>query len=136
MLQRIQSVWLFLAGVAIFLSIKLPFYSGTNDKGIASYQLNGTENLLLLITTIAIGVVAMVTIFLYANRKLQLRLCLVGIVLEILLHFFYYKQIQLFTQGTHALTAVLNVIAIVFFVLAARAINKDEKLIKDSDRLR
>jgi dipeptide/tripeptide permease len=136
MLQRIQSVWLFLAGVAIFLSIKLPFYSGTNDKGIASYQLNGTENLLLLITTIAIGVVAMVTIFLYTNRKLQLRLCLVGIVLEIVLHFLYYRQIQLFTQGTVALTAVLNAIAIVFFVLAARAINKDEKLIKDTDRLR
>jgi Domain of unknown function (DUF4293) len=136
MLQRIQTIWLFLAGVAVFLSIKLPFYSGTNDKGIASYQLNGTENLLLLITTIAIGIVAMITIFLYANRKLQLRLCFVGIVLQILLHFLYYRQIQLFTQGTVALTAVLNAIAIVFFVLAARAINKDEKLIKDTDRLR
>jgi peptidoglycan/LPS O-acetylase OafA/YrhL len=136
MLQRIQSVWLFLAGALTFASIKLPFYSGTNDKGIASYELNGTENLLLLITTIAIGVLAMITIFLYTNRKLQLRLCLAGIVLQVLLHFFYYKQIQVFTQGTHALTAVLNIIAVVFFVLAARAINKDEKLIKDSDRLR
>ncbi|MBL0145112.1 MAG: DUF4293 family protein [Chitinophagaceae bacterium] len=63
MLQRIQSVWLLLATVCSFLTIKFPFYSGTNSKGEASYQLVATENIYLLVLTIAIAVVLLITIF-------------------------------------------------------------------------
>jgi len=136
MIQRIQSVWLLLAAACIALTVKLPYYSGTNAKGVASYELNATENFLLFSTTIITALLALLVIFFFKKRTLQLRLCVVGIFLEALLIFLYYRQVTTFTTGTYSLWAILHGLAVILFFLAARAINKDEKLIKDSDRLR
>lgn len=136
MLQRIQSVWLLLAAACAFLTIKLPFYSGINKANISSYELNATENYLLLGVTILVGLVAFLAIFMYRKRTTQLRLCVLGIFLEALLIFLNYRETREFTDGTYSLTAILHSLVVIFFVLAARAINKDEKLIRDSDRLR
>lgn len=137
MIQRIQSVWLLVAAICVFVSFKLPFYIGTHPKypGVA-YELKGTESFLLMLVTILTGALAAIIIFLFRNRKLQLRLCVLGILLEALLIFLYYQQVRQFTSGTYALWAILHSIAVICFVLAARGINKDEKLIKESDRLR
>lgn len=137
MLQRIQSVWLFLAGAAALLTIKLPYYSGIQDATVPYHELNAiTAGIVILLVTITIAVLAFVTIFLYKNRTTQLRLCVVAIILEAVLIFLYYRQVAVFTQGTYALTAILHMCILLFFVLAARGINKDEKLIKESNRLR
>lgn len=136
MIQRIQSVWLLLAAVCIGLTVKLPYYSGTNAKGVASYELNATENFLLFGTTIITALLALLIIFFYKKRPLQLRLCVLGIALEALLIFLYYREITTFTLGTYSLWSILHGLSVILFFLAARAINKDEKLIKDSDRLR
>ncbi|MGG9960341.1 DUF4293 domain-containing protein [Ferruginibacter sp. SUN106] len=136
MIQRIQSVWLLLAATCIGLSVKLPYYSGTNAKGVASYELKATENFLLFSTTIITTLLALLIIFLFKKRPLQLRLCVLGIVLEALLIFLYYREVSTFTLGTYSLWAMLHGIAVFLFFLAARAINKDEKRVKDSDRLR
>ncbi len=137
MLQRIQTIWLLLAGVAALLTIKLPYYSGIQQPTIPYTELNGiTGGIVILLVTIAVAVVAFVAIFLYKNRTTQLRLCVASIILEALLIFLYYRQITAYTQGTFALTSILHMCILLFFVLAARGINKDEKLIKDSDRLR
>jgi len=136
MIQRIQSVWLLLASACAFISLKVPYYSGTNKQGIPSYKLMGTENFYLMLLTIAIAVLALITVFLYKNRTLQLRLCILGIVLEAGLIFLYYREIKTFLDGTYSLTALLQACIVLFFFLAARGINNDNKIIKDSNRLR
>ncbi len=137
MLQRIQTIWLLLAGTAALLTLKLPYYSGIQDPAVPYHELNAlTANIPTLLVTITVAVIALVTIGLYKNRVMQLRLCVAGIVLEALLIFLYYRQISVFTQGTYALTSILHMCIVLFFVLAARAINKDEKMVKDSNRLR
>ncbi len=136
MIQRIQTLWLLLAAACAIASLKFSYYSGTNAKGIAPYELNGTENFLLLITSIFVGGLALVNIFLFKNRTLQLRLCVLGIFLEALLIYLYYREVGTFTAGTYSLTAILQMIIVLAFVLAARGINKDAKIVKDSDRLR
>jgi hypothetical protein len=136
MIQRIQSLWLLLAAACISVSFKFPFYSGTNAKGLSPYELNATENILLIITSIAVGGLALFSIFIFKKRTLQLRLCVLGIFLEALLIFLYYREVKTFVQGTYSLTSILQSIIVLAFFLAARAINKDEKLVKDSDRLR
>jgi uncharacterized membrane protein len=137
MIQRIQTVWLLLAGIAAFLTLKLPYYVGIQDPIIPYHEMNainaGTG---ILAVTLAVGIVSLVAIGLYKNRTTQLRLCVVGIVLESLLIFLYYSQVAGFSQGTFALTSILHMCIMLFFLLAARAINKDEKLIRGSDRLR
>ena len=136
MIQRIQTLWLLLASASAFAAFKLPYYSGTNAKGVSSYELNGTENFPLILTTVLVGGLAFLTIFLFKNRTLQLRLCVLGIVLEALLICLYYREVRSFTQGTYSPTALLHSIIVIAFFLSARGINKDEKMIKDSDRLR
>lgn len=136
MIQRIQSVWLLLASVTGLSGIKLPFYSGTDPKGIPSSTLEATDDMALLIPTIAVGVLSLVCIFLFRNRTTQFRLTALAIILQVAVLALYWKDSQAYIGGTFALTAIMQVLAIVFLVLAAMGIKKDDKIIRDSNRLR
>ena len=136
MLQRIQSIWLLLAAACAFLSLKFPFYTGIDNQNIPTATLNGTGTIPLMIATIAIGVTALICIFLYKNRKLQLRLTVLCIALEALLIFLYYTEVKTYVSGTYALTALLQGCVVFFLFLAARGISHDSKIIRDSNRLR
>ena len=136
MIQRLQSLWLLLAAACAFATFKFSYYSGTKVNDLTLPELNATGTLLLMITTIAVGVLALINIFLFKKRTLQLRLCVLGIFLEALLIFLYYREVKTFTQGTYSLTAILHSIIVLAFVLAAMGINNDLKIIKGSDRLR
>jgi len=137
MIQRIQSIWLLFAAVCVFLTLKFSTYVGTNKDLIPSTFLNGVATLPLIFVTLAVGILTLITIFLYKNRKLQLRLTILAVLLEAGLVFLYYNEIQTFIgKGTFSITAILHVAVIVFLILAARGIRSDNKLIKDSNRLR
>lgn len=136
MIQRIQSLWLLLAAACAFAGFKFSYFSGTKLNDATLYELNATSTILLMITTIAVGTLALITIFLYKKRSLQLRLCVLGILLEAVLIFLYYRETMSFVKGTYSLTSILHSVIVLAFVLAARSINKDSKLVKDSDRLR
>jgi hypothetical protein len=136
MIQRIQSIWLLLAAACTFAGFKFSFYSGNKLNDPLLHELNATSTLLLMIGTIAVGGLAFINIFLYKKRTLQLRLCLLGILLETVLIFLYYRETIVFVKGNYALSAILHGIVMLGFILAATGINKDNKLVKDSDRLR
>lgn len=136
MIQRIQSIWLLLAAACAFAGFKFSFYSGNKLNDPLLHQLNATSTFLLMITTIAVGGLALITIFLFKKRSLQRGLCLMGILLEAVLIFLYYRETTTFTQGNYSLTAILHSVIVLAFFLAAGAINKDSKMVKDSDRLR
>jgi len=136
MIQRIQSLWLLLAAAAAFAGFRFSFFSGTKLNDVLLHELNASSSFILMIGTVAVGSLALVTIFLYKKRILQLRLCVLGIFLEAVLIFLYYRESTTFIKGTFSLTAILQGVIILAFVWAARGINKDEKLIKTSDRLR
>jgi len=136
MIQRIQSIWLLLAGACAFAGFKFPFYSGNKLTDTLLHELNASASFLIMITTIAVGGLALVTIFLFKQRSLQRWLCVLGVLLELLLIFLYYRETTTYTQGTYSLTAILQGIVLAAFVLAITGINKDSKIIKESDRLR
>ncbi len=139
MLQRIQTVWLFLASVCAFLSFKFSYYSGsiTQDAATGIFKtLNATENIYLIVLTTAVAVLALITIFLYKKRTLQLRLCIVGLLLQAIVIFLYYTEVKKFSAGEYSLTALLQGCIALFFFMAARGINNDNKIIRDSNRLR
>ena len=137
MIQRIQTIWLLLAAVCVFLTLRFSTYFGTNKDLIPSSFLNGLDTLPLIFATLATGIVALVSIFLYKNRKQQLRFTLLGIVLQLVLMFLYYREIQTYVgKGNFSISAVLHAAVLLFFILAAQGIRSDDKLIKDSNRLR
>lgn len=136
MIQRIQSLWLLLAAACSFAGFSFSFYSGTRANDILFHELNASSTMLLMAGTIAVGGLALTTLFLFKNRTLQLRLCILGMLLESVLIFLYYLETLNFTKGTYSLTAILHGVVLLAFVLAANGIRKDSKLVKDSDRLR
>ena|SRR6218665_1274665 len=139
MLQRIQSIWLLLAAACAFLSMKFPFFTGnyTDSKNFTLFkELNGMFSIPLILLSIAIGILALVGIFLYKNRPLQFRITLIAILVEVVLIFLYYTQSKNFVNGEFSLTSLLQGCVAFFLFLAARGIRHDEKIVKDSNRLR
>lgn len=136
MIQRIQTIWLLLAASAAFAGFTFSFYSGTKLNDITLHELNASSTLLLMVATLAVGGLALVNIFLFKQRAWQFRLCILGILLEAARTWLFYREATAFTQGNYSLTAVLHGIIILAFILAARGIQKDAKMVKDSDRLR
>ncbi|MEO5592176.1 MAG: DUF4293 domain-containing protein [Chitinophagaceae bacterium] len=139
MIQRIQSVWLLLAAVAAFLTLKFSFYSGNMlgpDQTRTFTYLTATSKLIILVFTVATGVTALVALFLYKNRKLQMRISLAAMLISLLNILLYFNQTQHFAEGNFDLTALIALVIPVFFLLAAKGIYNDQKLVKSLDRLR
>jgi hypothetical protein len=138
MLQRIQSVWLLLAAAFDAITFRFPFYTGdyTKDNIIGVVDLNARTNLWLTILTVITGLLAFITIFLFNDRKLQLKLCYLGVFLTVVLLTMYFLEVGSFMGGSVALWAVFYFAILGSFILAARGIWRDKKLIKSMDRLR
>ena len=135
MIQRIQTIWLLLASVCGFATLKLPFYIGSLGNTPAT-PFTAMSNLLLLVLTIGAAILALVTIFLYSNRPLQMKLGIAGLAVAILNVLLYFIETGKFDTGALALYAVLAFAVPVCFFLAVRGIYKDEQLVKRADRLR
>jgi hypothetical protein len=138
MLQRLQSLWLLAAAAFDAITFRFPFYSGdwSRDEVQAVIDLNARTTIWLSILTVLAGALAFVTIFLFDNRKLQLRLTYLGIFLTVILLVMYFLEIGQFLSGNVALWAIFYFAILAFYILAARGIWKDQKLIKSMDRLR
>ena len=139
MIQRQQTLWLLLATAAAVLSFLFPFVTGkTIDRNgmPADIALMADSSFLLLIATIASVALSAITIFLYKDRKLQMRLCLIGILLAIAILALYITGMNKISKSTLALFAVLPFLVLAGYYLAFRNIRKDEKLVKSLDKLR
>src|SRR5258706_2963660 len=108
MIQRQQSLWLVLATISSFLSFKLPFYNGTKkiDNLIASAELDAGSTFFLVVLTAAALILAFVTIFLFKDRKLQLKLSLLGAGISLLTLLFYFIEMKKFETGTISLSCL------------------------------
>jgi Domain of unknown function (DUF4293) len=148
MIQRVQTFWMILAAIAVFLTLKFAFYSGTPSLATGSnalsnltidnsyHVLKATDNFLILILTSALGTGLIINIFLFKHRSIQMRILIAGIIIEIGILFLYIRETGKFSQGNYSLWSGLHVLILVFMVLAANGIYKDSKLIKESNRLR
>ncbi len=136
MIQRVQTIWMILAAIAAFLTLKFLFYSGTLIADNSYHPLLATDNFLILILTSALGTGIIINIFLYKNRKVQMRIIIIAILLECLIIFLYIKQTKNYSTGNYSLWSALHILIFIFLIFAAQGIYKDSKLIRDSNRLR
>ena len=155
MIQRIQSVWLFLASLAIFLLFLFPYIQFTDPAGIAKaikitglYKYTGTEVVLeqaftiLTIGTVLVAFIPVAIIFFYKDRKKQLTYCYIAIVIILAYSFWLVEtakdvigDLQLQMQN-YGLGVLLPSLSILFLVLATKGIRKDDRLVRSADRLR
>jgi len=141
MIQRLQSLWLLIAAVFAVLSFNFPFYSGTVPEGEAGVgvkyaKLTASYHLLILVLTGAILLGCLIIIFLYKDRKLQLRLTILTLAISLINIILYFMQKSKFVNGDLSFAAIFVFAIPVLLFFAARGIWKDEKLIKSLDRLR
>lgn len=155
MIQRLQSVWLLLASLAIFALFIFPIahgvYVGATPKTIfiqgvyqdAGGQLQRTVSFLpLTIVTVIMGMLPVVIIFLYKNRKQQIALSYSFILVIIGFSFWMSQTVQGVMEGyilhtnNYGYGMILSTVSIVFMLLAIKGIKNDEKLVKSADRLR
>jgi hypothetical protein len=151
MIQRIQSVYLFLVlllSIAI-LFVPLAEYSIKEiPPNSIQFTLLGfhsqTSNTLVLpalIVDIAIGLIALITIFQYNKRKIQIKLCLLNVFLTLalvaLIFYYAFNFNGYYIKNQEYLFGIcLPTLMILFLLLARRAIKKDDELVRAADRLR
>ncbi len=136
MIQRVQSIYMFISVLLMCgVSFLLPIYKD-------QFQLFIVDDLTFLILFILSGVISLISIFLYQNRKLQFVLNRISILINlILLGLFIYQSTKLPGATQEAMKGIemgvfLPIISVILLVLANKAIQKDENLVKSVDRIR
>src|SRR5690606_25826989 len=157
MIQRIQSVWLFLASATIFALFLFPYlqYADLGGMGKAlkvtgAYRgMEGQEVreeffILQTVATVLLGLFPLYIIFKFRQRKQQIQLIALEIVLLLLFGVWLYVSASTALAEAHQFLSARNIgvgffllpISVVFLGMAMGAIRKDEKLVKSADRLR
>ena len=134
MIQRIQTVWLFLIAVLSGLSLFLPATERVNPEVASSFPFE-------MLFTIGNGIFflfSVIIIFLYNNRPLQIKLSYGLLILLILFSAMTVCYFWVSPAGSiiYKYPIVFHTIAIIFDLLAIHSIKKDEKLVRSLDRLR
>jgi len=157
MIQRIQTLYLSLAIVALILLFFFPMASFLSDLEYLKFYVTGVKNMVpdgvvpvsftytlpMVIAVIAIAALAGTSIALYRNRTKQIQMTNIAVMLNILfilaVLFIYIPLVKKRTgiePDTTMIGIYLPVISLMFLVLANRAIKRDDKLVRSIDRLR
>ena len=146
MIQRIQTLFLLIAGLATGSVFLLPF--GVSDKVLSGSQLfadqtcNVADNQLLGFLAALTTTILVLNIFLFKKRNRQAMLSVTGAILSIaligLIAYTWYEDLgSILGEGTQAgIGLFMPLVTFVLSLLARRSINKDEALIRSMDRLR
>ena len=129
MLQRIQSVFLFISSVITPVMIFfVPIFELESKEMFASDFL--WAKVFLFISTL----LSLISITLYKNRKKQILLCSFSrtqITIALILLLFMYKK-----QMNVKIELLLFAIPYLLLILSSYFIKRDDKLVKSSDRIR
>lgn len=160
MIQRIQSIFLFMVVIISTVLFFVPFAGFTSPTGIYIQGLIGTcligqpgvepntcVNPTYHIAALngVIGLIALVTIFLFRNRKRQVLLgnlnMLLIVAMIVLMFFSIDKNTAVLEAGVtlkpeYKIGAYLAIGMLICTFLANRYIKKDEELVRSADRIR
>ncbi len=149
MIQRIQSLYLLVVAALMAVTLFAPLaWFGVDGEQLTlhAFSLESTTGeavrtpvwtgLLLLVSC----VLPLVILFLYKRRMVQLRLCVVELVLLVgclamLAFAYFWGHAEVPRQGMKPAIA-LPLVCLVFTALAARAIFRDELLVRSVNRIR
>jgi hypothetical protein len=155
MIQRIQSVYLFLTTLMSILFLNGSFINFINKTGvITKLTFKGIEEgssaqgftlieslLPLSIVLLLIGAISLIAIFFFKKRTVQLWLSgiLIGLASFLILacsHSSYLIITKRSAEIVPGFKMALPFLMLIFSILAYRGIRKDENLVKSYDRLR
>jgi len=156
MIQRIQSVYLAVAAILLVLPIilisqlvSIKTETGTYYLTPESILFDNTETIEKMMDAFPIAGAFVLSLFLsiygisqFKNRKFQIKLVRIATLLQVVimvLVFVYVRKMEALTEGgitSYNPILGLPLVAFVLYILAARSIKKDDKLVRSADRLR
>jgi amino acid transporter len=158
MIQRIQTLYLAFAIVAMALLFAFPFAQFFAENGAFVFSVTGLKNMVpgdpatfnpmiflpIIIVAVGILLIDLFTIFQYKDRAFQVKLTNIVVLSTIALImgiFFLYipmieKKINIIPDYRKSFGIYMPLVALVFQVMANRAIKRDDKLVRSADRLR
>lgn len=139
-IQRWQTVFLFIAVVAMVLFIILPFANVTIDDQI--FQVKPSHFIGYLTLNIVIALMLFISIFLYRNIRFQKKITLISIIMIAVSAVtgglcLYgpqakWNDVSLIWEGG----ILLLIISLILALMAYRRMTADQKLLSDSGRIR
>lgn len=153
MLQRIQTVYLLIIVALAIAMLFLPLAILQSGDQFFTIDATGVSTMVaqpelvyptwgLFVLTALVALLALITIFLFKKRILQIRLCVFNAILMLgiygLVAFFIWTLKGQMDVGTISLKIALSfpLIALILDYLAIRNIGADEALVRSLDRLR
>ncbi len=160
MLQRVQSLFLGVTGICMILMVFFPIWSKTDSEGSSMYLLfaigeisrdlvSGQDTASYLPAGIIAGLaliaagIAFFEIFQFRNRLLQIKIgALNSVIMGLSLGLAIYlvtqldKEIMPGIPGVFHMGFYLPAVAMFSNVVANRFIKRDEKIVRDADRMR
>lgn len=151
MIQRKQTLFLLAVVILSIVGAILPIGNieplgmGVGDKVYSWYVLKeeGTRSFLtspLAVVYILNAVMALANIFMYNNRKFQMKLCVYGGIFMLLWYAVlgYLCFTSFSSVGTYhpAISVCIPFICIILYVMAYKGVSADEKLVRSMDRIR
>ena len=147
MLQRIQTVYLLIIVALTVATLFLPLAVLQQGDALFSFDASGLSTMIgepellypawgLFALTAIIAIIALVTIFLYKKRILQIRLCVFNALL--ILGFYGYSLKGDMEGASVSVKIALSfpLVNLILDYLAIRNIGADEALVRSLDRLR
>lgn len=162
MIQRRQTIFMLLSVIITALLFFMPLASFNDGTTVMKFTIFGIQQPIetislstaytwpLVVLTILMTLAPFVTIFLYKKRELQVRLCrltmLVNIIFIGLIFLYYEADIQKIIAAVEGdeyqlyvayfFGMVIPLVNLILEILAIRGIKKDIDLLKSVDRLR
>lgn len=148
MIQRKQTIWFLCSLILAILAFYIPFgEKATTSLGsyvITEHNLTANTNLLLVVLYGTLIALNFVSIMIFKRRDLQKVLAVISIILclGILAYLVYFTTVDgnklvFGISGSRIYLGILiPVFCLVFNVMAYSGVKADERLLKQSDRLR
>ena len=162
MIQRRQTVYMLLTAILSALLLFMPLMSFNANGEVMRFTIFGIKNPIdtmslsttytwpLVVLTVLMTAAPIVTIFLYKKRELQVRLCRLNMLVNMIfigLVFIYYESDVMSVifavendiysfDVAYFVGMAFPLVNLVLEILAIRGIKKDIELLKSVDRLR
>ena len=153
MIQRIQTVYLLIVSALNLAVVFLPLAVIQSGEAFYSFDASGMSTTevprelvyptwALMVLSAIISLLALVTVFLYKKRILQIRLCVFNTLLIIgfyALFAFSLWKIAAVSESFHfsmRIAVAFPLVSLILNYLAIREIGADEALVRSLDRLR
>ena len=131
MIQRIQSIYLFVAAISmILISFKVPVYNLNETLFMAH------DDTKMFVLTIVGAIFALLALFMFKSRKFQMKLIRLTVLIQMIIGiriFMLFNKFEVVLNNSYLFLTAFTLIAL---IMAYRGVKKDDDLVRSVDRIR